>query len=82
MLRAIDGYVPRAATLSPAEWEQVKKTASYDGQLLADPMAQFLLWFAKARGVTRGKSKKEKRLFSYTEPEKQVSLLAIMLELR
>ena len=36
MLRAIDAYVPRAATLSPPEWEQVKKTASYDGELLAD----------------------------------------------
>jgi monoamine oxidase len=36
MLRAITAYVPHAATLTPAEWEQAKKTASYDGKLLTD----------------------------------------------
>lgn len=36
MNSAIDAYVPHAATLSGAQWERVKKTATYDGQMLAD----------------------------------------------
>jgi monoamine oxidase len=36
MLRGIRTYIPRAATMTSAEWEQAKKTASYNGQLLAD----------------------------------------------
>jgi lysine 2-monooxygenase len=36
MLRAIDTYVPHAATLTAAQWEQAKKTATFGGQLLAD----------------------------------------------
>jgi lysine 2-monooxygenase len=36
MLEGIRSYVPHAATLTPAEWEHTKKTASFGGQLLAD----------------------------------------------
>jgi monoamine oxidase len=36
LLKGIEAYVPGAATLSGAQWEQVKKTKMHDGQLLAD----------------------------------------------
>lgn len=36
LLRGITTYVPRAATMTPAEWEHTKKTARFGGQLLAD----------------------------------------------
>ena len=36
LLKGIETYVPGAATLTGAEWEQVKKTKTSGGQLLAD----------------------------------------------
>jgi monoamine oxidase len=36
LLKGIETYVPGAATLTGAEWEQLKKTKTFGGQLLAD----------------------------------------------
>lgn len=36
LLRGIVAYVPRAASMTPAEWEKAKQTVSYRGKLLTD----------------------------------------------
>ncbi len=36
MLKGIETYVPNAPNLTPAQWETVKRTATYNGQFLHD----------------------------------------------